>query len=57
MVAAMSKEHLIYYASNNGLLRKHHQINLEMNAVLLSMLEHANSKTGEISVGVRLLVD
>jgi len=38
-------------------MRKHHQINLEMNAVLLSMLEHANSKTGEISVGVRLLVD
>ena len=53
----MSMEHLIYYASNNGLLRKHHRINLEMNAVLLSMLEHANSKTGEISVGVRLLVE
>ena len=53
----MSTEHLIYYASNNGLLRKHHHINLEMNAVLLSMLEHANSRTGEISVGVRRLVE
>ena len=28
-----------------------------MNAVLLSMLEHANSRTGEISVGVRRLVE
>jgi hypothetical protein len=51
----MSQEHLIYYASNNGLLRKHHGITLEMNAVLLSMLEHANPKTGEISVGVSRL--
>jgi hypothetical protein len=51
----MSQEHLIYYASNNGLLRKHHGITLEMNAVLLSMLEHANQKTGEICVGVNLL--
>ena len=47
----MSSELLIYYASNNGLIRKHHGINLEMNAVLLSMLEHANQKTGEICVG------
>jgi hypothetical protein len=51
----MSKEHLIYYASNNGLLRKHHGITLEMNALLLSMLEHANAKTGEICVGVNRL--
>jgi hypothetical protein len=53
----VSTEHLIYFASNNGLLRKHHHINLEMFAVLLSMLEHANSRTGEISVGVRRLVE
>ena len=51
----MSSELLIYYASNNGLIRKHHGITLEMNAVLLSMLEHANQKTGEICVGVNLL--
>jgi hypothetical protein len=48
---------LIYYASNNGLIRKHHGITLEMNAVLLSMLEHANSKTGEISVGVKRIAE
>jgi hypothetical protein len=51
----MSSELLIYYASNNGLIRKHHGITLEMNAVLLSMLEHANQKTGTICVGVSLL--
>jgi hypothetical protein len=56
-VVAVSTEHLIYFASNNGLLRKYHHINLEMFAVLLSMLEHANSRTGEISVGVRRLVE
>ena len=53
----MSQEHLIYYASNNGLIRKHHGITLEMNAVLLSMLEHANQKTGEISVGVKRIAE
>lgn len=53
----MSSELLIYYASNNGLIRKHHGITLEMNAVLLSMLEHANPKTGEISVGVKRIAE
>ena len=56
-VVVVSTEHLIYFASNNGLLKKHHHINLEMFGVLLSMLEHANSRTGEISVGVRRLVE
>jgi hypothetical protein len=47
----MSQELLIYYASENGMLRHHHGITLEMNAVLLTMLEHANSETHLVSVG------
>ena len=47
----MSQDLLIYYASNNGMLRNHYGITLEMNAVLLTMLEHANPETHLVSVG------
>jgi hypothetical protein len=53
----MSQELLIYYASHNGMLRNHHGITLEMNAVLLTMLEHANNETHLISVGTPRIME
>ena len=52
----MSQHLLIYYASENGMLRQHHGITLEMNAVLLTMLEHANPETHLVSVGIPRLM-
>jgi hypothetical protein len=57
MVAAMSQELLFYYAANNGMLREHHGITMEGNAVLLTMLNHANSKTHLVNVGRPRLAD
>ena len=57
MVAAMSQELLFYYAVNNGMLRQHHGITSEGNAVLLTMLYHANPKTHLVSVGRPRLAD
>ena len=57
MVAAMSQELLFYYAVNNGMLRQHHRITSEGNAVLLTMLYHANPKTHLVSVGRPRLAD
>jgi len=53
----MSQELLIYYASHNGMLRQHHQITLESNAVLLTMLEHANNETHLVSVGTPRMME
>tara|TARA_R110000868_G_scaffold313843_1_gene574848 strand:+ start:2291 stop:3172 length:882 start_codon:yes stop_codon:yes gene_type:complete len=52
----MSQHLLIYYASENGMLRHHHGITLEMNAVLLTMLEHSNPETHLVSVGIPRLM-
>ena len=52
----MSHHLLIYYASENGMLRQHHGITLEMNAVLLTMLEHSNPETHLVSVGIPRLM-
>ena len=53
----MSQDLLIYYASHNGMLRNHHGITLESNAVLLTMLEHANSETHLVSVGIPRIME
>jgi hypothetical protein len=53
----MSQELLFYYAVNNGMLRQHHRITSEGNAVLLTMLYHANPKTHLVSVGRPRLAD
>jgi hypothetical protein len=53
----MSQELLIYYASHNGMLRNHHGITLESNAVLLTMLEHANPESHLVSVGMPRMME